>query len=39
MVSEALQNKLLIASFVREPVMWAEANKAIYVILTAENIA
>lgn len=39
MVIEALQNKLLIASFLCDPVMWTEANKAIYVILTAENVA
>lgn len=39
MVVEALQNKLLIASFLRDPVMWSEANKSLYVILTAENVA
>lgn len=39
MVIEALQNKLLIASFLRDPVMWGEANKALYVILTARNVA
>ena len=39
MVIEALQNKLLIASFLRDPVMWAEANKTLYVIMTAEKVA
>lgn len=39
MIIEALQNKLLIASFLHDPAMWAEANKAIYVILTAEKVA
>lgn len=39
MIIEALQNKLLIASFLRDPAMWSEANKALYVILTAKNVA
>lgn len=39
MIIEALQNKLLIASFLRDPVMWEEANKALYVVLTAKDAA
>lgn len=39
MVIESLQNKLLIAAFLRDPAMWSEANKALYVILTAKNVA
>lgn len=39
MVIEALQQKLMIAAYLHDATMWQEANKAIYVILTAENVA
>lgn len=37
MVVLALQQKLLIAAYLHDAVMWEEANKSLYVILTAKN--
>ncbi|HAV2439321.1 TPA: host cell division inhibitory peptide Kil [Escherichia coli] len=39
MVVLALQNKLLIAAYLHDAAMWEEANKALYVTLTAKNVA
>lgn len=39
MVIKALQQKLLIASFLHDAAMWEEANKSLYVILTAKNVS
>ncbi|HDX3184392.1 TPA: host cell division inhibitory peptide Kil [Escherichia coli] len=37
MVVLALQQKLLIAAYLHDAAMWEEANKSLYVILTAKN--
>lgn len=39
MVVLALQNKLMIAAYLHDAAMWEEANKALYVIMTAKNAA
>ncbi|ELO2703262.1 host cell division inhibitory peptide Kil [Escherichia coli] len=38
MVVLALQNKLMIAAYLHDAVMWGEANKALYVIMTAKSV-
>lgn len=38
MVVLALQNKLMIAAYLHDAAMWEEANKALYVIMTAKNV-
>lgn len=38
MVVLALQQKLMIAAYLHDAAMWEEANKALYVIMTAENV-
>lgn len=39
MVILALQQKLLIAAYLHDAAMWQEANKSLYVILTAKNVS
>ena len=39
MVVLALQNKLMIAAYLHDAAMWEEANKALYVIMTAKDAA
>ena len=39
MVVLALQNKLMIAAYLHDAVMWEQANKALYVIMTAKDAA
>lgn len=39
MVILALQNKLMIAAYLHDAAMWEEANKALYVIMTAKDAA
>lgn len=39
MVVLALQNKLMIAAYIHNAAMWAEANRALYAIMTAKNVA
>lgn len=39
MVVLALQNKLMIAAYLHDAAMWAEANKALYLIMTAKDAA
>lgn len=39
MVVLALQQKLMIAAYLHDAEMWEQANKALYVIMTAENVA
>ena len=38
MVVLALQQKLMIAAYLHDAAMWEEANKALYVIMTAEKV-
>lgn len=39
MVVLALQNKLMIAAYLHDAAMWEQANKALYVIMTAKDAA
>lgn len=39
MVVLALQQKLMIAAYLHDAEMWAQANKALYLIMTAKNAA
>lgn len=38
MVIKALQFKLAVAELLHDADMWAEANKALYIVLTAKEI-